>query len=165
MSETGTNSPETSSMGRLFDAVSALVGVRSTVNYEGQAAIELEATANKDTSGFYEFGLADGGIIEAESVIKQAVEDLLNGDCADDVSARFHLSVAHLIANIARTIRDERNLNRVALSGGVFQNVLLLRQTCRLLASDGFDVLVHHRVPTNDGGTSFGQAVIANARI
>ncbi len=165
MCETRTNSPETSSMGRLFDAVSALLGVRGTVNYEGQAAIELEAIAKENTSEFYRFEHADDGIIKAEPVIKRVVEDLLDGRSAGEVSARFHLSVANLITHVARTIREERKLNRIALSGGVFQNMLLLGHACRLLESDGFEVLIHHRVPTNDGGISFGQAAIANATV
>lgn len=165
MIASNTNSPETSSMGRLFDAVSAMLGVRSMVNYEGQAAIELEAIADKDTSGYYEFERENDGRIKAEPVIKQAVEDLLDGRSVGEVSAKFHLSVAHLIAKVAETIRDDRKLNRVALSGGVFQNMLLLEQTYCLLQSYGFEVLIHHRVPTNDGGISFGQAAIANARL
>ncbi|MGQ0542679.1 MAG: carbamoyltransferase HypF [Blastocatellia bacterium] len=163
MVQTGTNCPETSSMGRLFDAVSALLGVRSVVNYEGQAAIELEAIADECGSESYQFEVSDGGLIKTENVIRNAVEDLLDGRSTSEVSAKFHLSAANLIATMARSIRDERRLNRVALSGGVFQNMLLLRQTCRLLESDGFDVLIHRRVPTNDGGISLGQAAIANA--
>lgn len=97
------------------------------------------------------------------SLAMRRSQDLLDGRSAGEVSARFHLSVAHLIATVARTIRDGRKLNQIALSGGVFQNMLLLGQAYRLLESDGFEVLIHHRVPTNDGGISFGQAAIANA--
>jgi hydrogenase maturation protein HypF len=79
------------------------------------------------------------------------------------VSARFHSSVADLIRRVARQVRDERNLDRIALSGGVFQNVTLLRRACELLELDGFEVLIHRRVPTNDGGISLGQAAVANA--
>ncbi|MEP6703933.1 MAG: carbamoyltransferase HypF [Acidobacteriota bacterium] len=165
MSETKTNSPETSSMGRLFDAVSALLGIRDFVNYEGQAAIELEAIADQATSESYSFDIAHGGIIKAEPVIKRAVEDLLSGITANEVAGRFHNAVADLIANVARTIRQERNLNCVALSGGVFQNMLLLDRASKRLKSQGFEVLIHHRVPTNDGGISLGQAAIANAQL
>ncbi|MGI8787127.1 MAG: carbamoyltransferase HypF [Pyrinomonadaceae bacterium] len=159
------NCPLTSSMGRLFDAVSALLCLRSSVNYEGQAAIELEAIADAKNARGYEFELEESRIIKSDSVIKNAVEDLLNGVSEMEVSARFHLAVVELIANIARQIRVERNLNRVALSGGVFQNMFLLERVCRVLTKDGFEVLTHHRVPTNDGGISLGQAAIANARI
>ncbi len=159
-----TNSPNTSSMGRLFDAVAGLLGLRNSVNYEGQAAIELETIADKNGSQKYEFEITKSGIIKTETVIRQAVEDLLDGRSAPEVSGRFHLAVVHLIAIVARQIRDERNLNRVALSGGVFQNMFLLERVCSLLEKDGFEVLTHSRVPTNDGGISLGQAAIANAR-
>lgn len=160
-----TNSPETSSMGRLFDAVSSLLGVRSIVNYEGQAAIELEAIAALDIADAYEFKIGPENTIESGPVIRGAVEDLLNGNSAAVVSARFHGAVARLIVAMAQKIREERKLNRIVLSGGVFQNMLLLRQTTRSLRTAGFDVFTHARVPTNDGGISLGQASIANARI
>ncbi len=165
MAASGTNSPETSSMGRLFDALSALLSLRSTVHYEGQAAIELEAVADRNAAKSYEFTIADGSIIKAEPVIISAVSDLLNGVSAAEVSARFHLGVADLIAGAARQIRDERRLTRIALSGGVFQNMFLLERTVALLECEGFEVFTHSRVPANDGGISLGQAAIANAQI
>lgn len=166
MVATGTNSPETSSMGRLFDAVSGVLGLRSVVNYEGQAAVELETIADRGHVGRYEFEVAgNGGIIKAETVIRRAVEDILDGVPPQTVSAKFHLGVAHLIADTARRIGEERGLDRVVLSGGVFQNVLLLRHACRLLKSAGLRVYTHSRVPTNDGGISLGQAAVANALI
>lgn len=166
MAETGTNSPQTSSMGRLFDAVSSLVGLRNAVNYEGQAAIELEAIADHSCVQGYEFEItADGSIIKAEAIIRHAVEDLLDGLSPPEVSAKFHLAVVHLIRTIACQIRDARRLNRVVLSGGVFQNMFLLEHVCRMLRADGFEVFTHSRVPTNDGGISFGQAAIANAHL
>ncbi|HEX5733009.1 MAG TPA: carbamoyltransferase HypF [Blastocatellia bacterium] len=166
MARTGTNSPETSSMGRLFDAVSSLVGLRDEVRYEGQAAIELEAIADRSCKECYEFELAkNGSIIRAEAVVRRVVEDLLDGISSATVSAKFHLSVANLIASVAERIRDDRRLNRVALSGGVFQNMFLLESACRLLRASGFEVFTHSRVPPNDGGISLGQAAIANARL
>jgi hydrogenase maturation protein HypF len=166
MADTRTNSPETSSMGRLFDAVSALLGLRSAVNYEGQAAIELEATADAACVQSYEFEFDErGSIIKAEAVITRAVEDLLEGRAPGEVSAKFQSAVAHLIVNVAHRLRDERRLNRVCLSGGVFQNMFLLDNVCRTLKRDGFEVFTHGRVPPNDGGISFGQAAIANARL
>jgi len=104
-------------------------------------------------------------VIEAGAVIREAVEDLLDGVTAAVVSARFHLGVARLIVSVAERIRNERKLNRVALSGGVFQNMLLLGKTCEMLRSKGFQVFTHARVPTNDGGISLGQAAVANALI
>ncbi len=166
MAQTGTNSPEASSMGRLFDALSSLVGLRDRVNYEGQAAVELETIADRTCTRHYEFEPdANGGIIKAEAVIRSAVGDLLDGVSPQVVSAKFHLGVAKLIADTARGIRDGRRLNRVALSGGVFQNMYLLEKTSQLLRSSGFEVFTHSRVPTNDGGISLGQAAVANARL
>lgn len=160
----GTNCPQTSSMGRLFDALSCLLGLRQTINYEGQAAIELEAIADKHDNHYYDFEIDEQGIIKATPVIEQVINDLLNEVSPARVSARFHWSVAHLITKVAYKIGRERHLNRVALSGGVFQNILLLGQTCQLLQAAGFQVFTHRRVPTNDGGISLGQAMIANAR-
>ncbi|MBC7910869.1 MAG: carbamoyltransferase HypF [Pyrinomonadaceae bacterium] len=166
MIETETNSPETSSMGRLFDAVSSLLGLRNSVNYEGQAAIELETIADQQCAQGYEFEIeAVGNTIKGEAVIRRAVEDMLDHRSPQEVSAKFHLGVVQLIVEIARRTRDERRLNRVALSGGVFQNMFLLKNVCRLLKADGFEVFTHSRVPTNDGGISLGQAAIANARL
>ncbi len=160
----GVNCPETSSMGRLFDAVSGLLTLRSSVNYEGQAAIELEGFAAKAADDFYEFSL-DGDEISAEPVIRRVVGDLLDEVPVVHISARFHLSVAHLIRNVALRIRDKRKLNQVALSGGVFQNIWLLERATRLLRENHFEVFTHSRVPANDGGISLGQAAIANARL
>ncbi len=165
MIASGTNCPKTSSMGRLFDAVSALLGLHSNVNYEGQAAIALETIADKTSSAAYEFNIADSGLIEPGKLVKQAVEDLIDGVSTAEVSSRFHRAVANLITNVATSIRDSRKLNRVALSGGVFQNMFLLEMTCKLLKARSFEVLTHSRVPTNDGGISLGQAAIANAQI
>ncbi|MDX6692806.1 MAG: hydrogenase maturation protein HypF [Blastocatellia bacterium] len=166
MTLTNTNSPKTSSMGRLFDAVSSLLGLRNVVNYEGQAAIELEAMAERDCPQSYQFDFAaDSGIIKAEAVIRSAVEDLLDKLSPQRVAAKFHLGVAHLITNVALHLRDERGLNRVALSGGVFQNMLLLEHARRMLKARGFEVFTHSRVPTNDGGISLGQAMVAGAQL
>ena len=166
MARTAINSPETSSIGRLFDAVSSLVGLRDAVRYEGQAAIELEAIADRSCKECYEFEFAgNGSIIRAETVINRVVGDLLDGVSTATVSAKFHLGVAGLVASVAERVRDERRLNRVALSGGVFQNMFLLESACRMLKASGFEVFTHSRVPPNDGGISLGQAAIANARL
>ena len=163
MIATGVNCPETSSMGRLFDAVSGLLTLRSSVNYEGQAAIELEGIADTAATDVYDFQI-EGDEISAEPVIRRCVEDLLNDVPAGQISARFHLSVAHLIANVAQKVRAERHLNRVVLSGGVFQNMWLLERVTQLLRENEFEIFTHSRVPANDGGISLGQAAVANAR-
>ena len=164
MISAGVNCPETSSMGRLFDAVSGLITLRRSVNYEGQAAIELEGIADTLATDFYEFRI-EGDQIFAEPVIRRCVEDLLDEVPAGQISARFHRSVAHLILNVTQQVRDERHLNRVVLSGGVFQNMWLLERATQLLRENGFEVFTHSRVPANDGGISLGQAAIANARL
>lgn len=164
MIDAGVNCPETSSMGRLFDAVSGLLTLRSSVNYEGQAAIELEGIAEKVATDFYHFNV-EGDEISAEPVVRRAVEDLLNDVPLGQIAARFHLSVAHLILNVALSVRTERKLNRVALSGGVFQNIWLLDRVTQLLRENRFEVFTHSRVPANDGGISLGQAAVANARL
>jgi len=160
------NSPLTSSMGRCFDAVSSLIGVRDNIRYEGQAAIELEMIADEDCRDSYGFGWSeDWSTIEVYPVIIGIVSDLLAKVPAGQISAKFHNAIVDLIVRAASRIRKERKLDRVALSGGVFQNMLLLERTVAGLAAEGFDVCTHHRVPTNDGGISLGQAVIANARL
>jgi hydrogenase maturation protein HypF len=165
MIASGTNCPETSSMGRLFDAIAALAGVRDTCTYEGQAAMELEilAAGHPATAG-YIFEVSPNGVIDAAPVIRAAVDDLQHGATAATVSARFHRGVAAMIASVACGIRKTTGLRRVALSGGVFQNLTLSNASRELLASNGFEVFTHKRVPPNDGGIALGQAVIANAR-
>jgi hydrogenase maturation protein HypF len=160
------NSPLSSGMGRLFDAVSSLLGLRDTVHYEGQAAIALEMLADVTCQDSYRFDLgANGSIIRAEPVLTSMVQDLQAQLPAPIMAAKFHHAVAEVIARVASRIRKEAGLRRVVLSGGVFQNLLLLEWTWQRLAAAGFDVYVHHRVPTNDGGISLGQAVVANAQI
>jgi hydrogenase maturation protein HypF len=166
MAARGINSPETSSVGRLFDAVASLLGVRDKVNYEGQAAIELEAIAACEVAQGYQFEFDETrGIVEAAPVIRQIVGDLLFGVPAEVVSARFHLGVAQMIDCVVCRVREQRRLDRVALSGGVFQNKLLLEKTSQLLGASGFHVFTHRRVPPGDGGIALGQAAVANARL
>src|SRR5258708_27116129 len=105
----------------------------------------------------------EGSIIRAQNVIRAAVEDILDGVPPRIISAKFHLAVADLIAVVSRSVREDRKVKRGALSGGVFQNMFLLRATRALLRSDGFEVITHSRLPANDGAISLGQAAIANA--
>ena len=172
--ETGLNSPLTSSMGRLFDAVSALIGVRDVINYEAQAAIELEMMAAEDVEEGYTFSLPPIPsplssapyplILDPAPVIRAIVADLRAGVEASVISARFHNGVAGMIAAVCKVIREREGLNRVVLSGGVFQNVYLLSRALKRLREEDFEVFIHHQVPTNDGGVSLGQALVANAR-
>lgn len=158
------NSPLTSSMGRLFDAVAALAGVRQQVNYEAQAAIEFETMANPDEKGVYEFVYADG-LIDLKSAIEMLLADVISGVGIDKVSARFHNGLARMVSDICGKISDDYDLSEVALSGGVWQNVTLLHKTISLLEKNGFTVHIHHRVPANDGGLALGQAAIAACQL
>jgi hydrogenase maturation protein HypF len=153
-----------SSMGRLFDAIASLIGVRDRIHYEGQAAIELEYLADENCPEAYAFGIEQSnGIHEADwrPVIEQVVADLNKSKSPQIISSKFHNAVAEMIERVCEKIRQETGIEEIALSGGVFQNVCLLEQTVPLLEEKGFRVYVHHRVPTNDGGLSLGQAVFA----
>jgi hydrogenase maturation protein HypF len=161
----GLNTPLTSSMGRLFDAVSALLGICHTATYEGQAAIELEAAVDPGEDGAYQFDLESGAVIEPGGVIAQIMNDLAAGIPVGRIAARFHNAVAQIIADVVARIAALHGLQEVALSGGVFQNVTLLDRTLSLLHAAGYEVLTHQLVPPNDGGLALGQAVIACARI
>ena len=160
----GVNSPPTSSCGRLFDAVSALIGIRKEMVYEGQAAIELEMCRNPDEKDAYAFDICpkDGEwILETRPLIKDVVADLLNGKARGVISSRFHNTLINMFHQICATIRTETNMEQVALSGGAFQNKTLLSGMTRALTADGFNVISQEKVPANDGGLSLGQAVIA----
>jgi hydrogenase maturation protein HypF len=157
---TGLNSPRTSSMGRLFDAVASIAGVRHEVNYEGQAAIELEAIVDPEEGGAYGFEIGES-VVLAAPVIRRAAEDVLAGVSASRIAARFHNAIGDMIIEVCDRIREACGLELVALSGGVFQNVTLLGRAVTRLEGAGFRVLTHRRVPPNDGGVSLGQAVVA----
>jgi hydrogenase maturation protein HypF len=151
-------------MGRLFDAAAALAGVRQTVNYEAQAAMEFEAMLDPLEDGAYPFEL-DGVAIRAGGAMKQLVHDVLAGVPAPVISARFHQGLAQVFRLAVDRLSAETGLRDVALSGGVWQNITLLRRTLSLLEEVGYNVYIHRQVPTNDGGLSLGQAVVAVARL
>ncbi|MCE7989341.1 MAG: carbamoyltransferase HypF [Caldilinea sp. CFX5] len=162
---TGFNTVPTSSMGRLFDAVAALAGVRQTATYEAQAAIEFEALAVEAADMPYRFDVApDGQIFDAAPVVKAVAADLLQGVPVGEIAIKFHQAVADLILQLSLVVRQEEKLNTVALSGGVFQNVLLLRLAVARLEAAGFQVLTHRLTPPNDGGLALGQVLVANAQ-
>jgi hydrogenase maturation protein HypF len=161
--ENQVNTPLTSSMGRLFDAVSALIGVSMEISYEAQAAIELEALADEDELEYYPWRLA-GPVIDMGSVLRAILNDLSQGVPLPVISARFHNTIAHLSLGIAQQIRTEHGIQQIALSGGVWQNLFLLNRTLTLLRQDGFQPLVHHILPTNDECISLGQAIITAYR-
>jgi len=159
------NSPLTSSCGRLFDAVAALIGVRGQVDYEAQAAIELEALADESADGCYPFSVLEESTINVVSLgelFTAILGDLANGTGTGAISMRFHRTVSEMIARVCARLSRITGIKKVALSGGVFQNRLLFRLAVSALEKAGFDVLTHRDVPTNDGGVSLGQAVVAN---
>ncbi len=162
----GVNAPQCSSAGRLFDAVAALLGLRDTVNYEGQAAIELEQHADPREAGRYPLRMPDGDVVRLSGVdiVSAVVADLLAGVDVPVIAARFHNTMAEAIAEVCGRLGESTGVRTVALSGGVFQNMLLLGRTVDLLQGNGFRVLTHSRVPCNDGGISLGQAVVAAAQ-
>jgi len=166
--ESGLNSPLTSSMGRLFDAVSAMAGIRSAIDYEAQAAIEMEmksyeAEHEKGTYPFLTTGDESYTIILLHELVAAILDDLLKGCPPQVVGMRFHNTVAAMTLNVCLKIKAQSGLNAVALSGGCYQNRLLLIKTLEELRAAGFNVLVHKQVPCNDGGVSLGQATIAGA--
>ncbi len=162
------NTPLTSSAGRLFDAVAALVGVPGSdrTTYEGQAAVELELIARGPAHHGYPVRLRQEGagwVIETGGIITAVVEDLLAARPAEEIAARFHRTMADLVVAGCARLREEGGVGGVALSGGTFQNRVLLEQVTELLRESGFVVYRHRRVPTNDGGLSLGQVALADS--
>ncbi|MCX6012540.1 MAG: carbamoyltransferase HypF [Chloroflexi bacterium] len=162
------NSPLTSSCGRLFDAVSAILNLRKTVSYEAQAAIDLEMNVQDQTLytlPSYPFSITEVDqmqIIRVGNLLGSLVDDIKKKVSIADISARFHKTVGSIILDMCKRTSKESGINKVALSGGVFQNRLLLNTTFTMLKNAGFEVLIHSEVPCNDGGISLGQAVIGN---
>ena len=156
------NCPPTSSMGRFFDAVAALLGATPEATYEGQPAMELEAMAS-GTAGFslpYAYGFTDS-VIDLRPVVRTIVEDLQRGVERELLAARFHETVAALTVEACRRIRDDGGPSEVVLSGGVMQNALLVSRLLELLPAAGLRCHTHKEVPPNDGGMSLGQAIVA----
>ncbi len=174
----GVSSPTTTSAGRLFDAVAALCGLHPEVTYEGQAAIALEMAAARATSdGAYPIPLVTDApsrtagspetepfVLDAREAVRGALEDLERGEAVPDVAARFHRGLARATAGALVEAARRTGLDTAVLSGGVFQNVILLEATARHLAEEGLRTLVPERLPPNDGGISFGQAAVLAAR-
>ena len=165
MIEREVNSPLTSSCGRLFDAVAALAGVRCAVNYEAQAAIELEmAMASSFYGEAYPFELSlerDRYVIGTKTLFAAVIRDLQKQTPPGIISARFHTGLVELLVGITNILRERTNLDRVCFSGGTFNNVYLVENLYARLRTDRFQVYTHNQVPTGDGGLSLGQAMIA----
>ncbi|MCZ7557692.1 MAG: carbamoyltransferase HypF [Bacteroidia bacterium] len=163
---TQTNTPTTTGCGRLFDAVASLIGIADTVTFEAQAAIALEHAAGRSSREAYGFD-----VVESETsgmpnqlsflpAIREIVQDVHNGESIAVMSRRFHNTVIHGCATMVRMLAEVNNCSTVVLSGGVFQNGLLLEGLVEILRNASLTVLTHHQVPANDGGISLGQAVI-----
>lgn len=170
LARAGLNAPLTSSAGRLFDAVGALVGLRDEISFEGQAAIELEQIADLDEQGAYllpvveRAGAGEALRLRGADIVRAAASDVLDGIEPGVIAARFHNGIADAVARVCTRLREESGVATVALSGGVFQNVLLVTGVVRRLEEAGLRVLTHRQVPANDGGISLGQAAVAAAR-
>jgi hydrogenase maturation protein HypF len=161
---TGFNAPLTSSMGRLFDAVAALMGLCEEISYEAQAAMMLESTVDPQESGFYEMPM-ENDIIDPLPMIRAIVADLKASVSLGSIAARFHNSLIRMSVKACRQIRNESSLRTVAISGGVWQNMRLMNLILPALEAEGFTPLIHTQLPPNDGCVSLGQAAVALARL
>jgi len=160
------NSPMTSSLGRLFDGIAAIIGIRNRVFYEGQAAMELEMTAKEIGDTVYDYEWveeADVRKILPGPIVRGVVQDVKNSVSASEISSKFHATLIRLFSELCDDLRLETGLKKVVLSGGVFQNSLLLSGLIQALEENNFQVYTHTHVPTNDGGISLGQALVAAA--
>lgn len=159
------NSPSTSSLGRFFDGIAAIIGIRNYVVFEGQAAMELEMLVEKNTNKTYDFGWISGDMhkILLQPIVCGVVNDMSKGVHPSDISSKFHATVIKLFSELCDVIRKESGLNRIALSGGVFQNSIILSGLMEKLEEKGFQVFTHTQVSANDGGISLGQAMVAAA--
>jgi hydrogenase maturation protein HypF len=160
----GINTVQTSSCGRLFDAVASLIGVRHEITFEGQAAIALEMAVQHGSEETYPFAveLKEPWQIDLRPMIERIVAELQHGRPLGAIAAKFHNTVTAVIVDICQRLRAHEGLSRVCLSGGAFQNMVLLERTVASLRACGFAVFLHAAVPPNDGGIALGQAVIAN---
>ena len=157
------NSPLTSSLGRLFDGVAAMCGIRKQVNFEGQAALEFEMLAADSTNQIYDYQWETGEShrLQTAPIIEGVVTDIQRRVPVANISAKFHRTLIRLFVDFCDFIRRESDLNRVVLSGGCFQNAILLSGLIQALHDTKFEVFTHQQVPANDGGISLGQAVVA----
>jgi hydrogenase maturation protein HypF len=161
------NSPLTSSMGRLFDAIASFIGIRNEVTYEAQAAIEMEVLSKPFVSIAkpYPYSIEEmkhGRVIRLKELVSAIIQDVRSSEPVGMIGARFHRTIAEIAVDICERAREQANLNEVALSGGVWQNQILLDLVRDGLRQKGFVVYFHQQVPSNDGGLTLGQAVIAN---
>jgi len=161
------NAPETSSVGRLFDAVAALTGVCGRNSYEGQAAMELEAVADESCAEAYPHELQEDGqgwVVDSAVIVRSVVEDLKRRESPAIISAKLHNTLVSALVDVCSRVFQEHGLKKVVLSGGVFQNEYLLTRAVPALRHRGLDPYEHHTIPPNDAGIALGQAAVARAR-
>lgn len=163
----GVNSPYTSSMGRLFDAVASIIGLRDEITFEAEAAIELESAAYMNEIGSYPFSFSNSEPMEIDAtpLIRAVVNDTNKGVSKEAIAGRFHNAIADMTLTVCAKLRDSSGINDVVLTGGVFQNSLLSKLATVQLVKAGFKVYMQEKVPSNDGGISLGQAVVAWERV
>ncbi len=161
------NTPYTSSCGRLFDAVSSLIGLRDEVNFEGQAAMELESMCQSKYAQHYPYHIEETPVglnVNLEQMFHRLIHDVAAGEPKNKIATQFHHTITEFTLSMCLKIRKHFHLHTVVLSGGVFQNAFLLEQTIRKLKEKDFEVFIHQKMPPNDACISLGQAVIASAR-
>jgi hydrogenase maturation protein HypF len=158
------NCIDSCSIGRLFDAVSSLIGIKDIINYEGQAAIELEAKIKPGNYQLYPYEI-DDSIIKTDQIIRGILEDRVSKIDIGIISAKFHNTIIDIILKVCCSLREKHGINKVALSGGVFQNAYLLSNSIDKLEEAGFEVFTQSLFPSNDGGIALGQIVAASLMI
>jgi hydrogenase maturation protein HypF len=158
---------QTTSMGRLFDAIAALCGLRATINYEGQAAIELEASCDPRERDSYPMAVSPGELlmIDPRETLRSVLADLSRGVSVGAIASRFHSAIGRVTVQACSAIASERHCETVVLAGGTFANRRLLAQVASELAAAGLRVLTPRRLPPGDGAISYGQAAVAAARL
>jgi hydrogenase maturation protein HypF len=162
----GFNSPLTSSLGRVFDGVAAILGARQAVSFEGQAAMELETLATRLTKRSYPYEITRDGdktVLDLRPLVRAVAEERIKGKDPAAIAAAFHQTIVRAIVAMTGTVREQAGLGKAVLSGGCFQNRVLLEGTVRDLGKAGFEVYTHQMLPANDGCIALGQAVVAAA--
>jgi hydrogenase maturation protein HypF len=164
----GFNSPLTSSLGRVFDGVAAILGTRQAVSFEGQAAMELETLATGLTRRSYPYEITRDGdktVLDLRPLVRAVSEERIKGRDPTAIAAAFHRTIIGGLAAMSGAVREQTGLGKAVLSGGCFQNRVLLEGAVRELEKAGFEVYTHQMLPANDGCIALGQAVVAAARI
>jgi hydrogenase maturation protein HypF len=156
------NTPFISSAGRLFDAVSAIIGINYRATYHAEAPMRLESMAHKSETGIYPFEINDGQV-SFQPMIRSMIKDLSSGISKERISGRFHNTLANVVLDLALRIRKESDLNRIVLSGGTFQNRILVSKLYELLPGEGFEIILPDKVPVNDQGIALGQLAVGAA--